>query len=596
MAIIDEKTKMHTEMEPVDITFSDLTYTVPISRGKGKKTILKGVSGTFKSGELTAIMGPSGAGKSSLLNILTGFVKIGVSGQISIAKNGKESRKICSYILQEDNLFPLFTVQETMILAATLKISNKSMSTKEKHILVENILSSLGLSFSMKTRCSNLSGGQRKRLSIALELLDDPPVLFLDEPTTGLDSSSSADCISLLNKLSTEGRTVVCTIHQPSASLYHEFGHIYVLAEGNCVYQGPPSNTVPFLSSVELHCPQYHNPADFLIEVTNKEYGDYTKALTEAAEDPKWRTEEKAPTLLKDLSVRPVRSINYSKKIYPPSEWIKLWILMGRCHILFYRDWTVTHLKLVLHILCAILIGILYGDSGTNATKTFSNVGLLMIGVVYIWYTTMMPSVLKFPLEIATIKKETFNNWYKLRTYYLATQITSTPIHVLFSITFATILYLMTSQPLEVDRFMKYVLTFITLTIAADGFGIFLGTMANPINGTFFGAVLTCFMVAFAGFLIFFHHMPFILRLVSYLSPHRYAFHSLILSVYDKGRTDLICPSNIIYCHYKKAEMIIKTLGMSDGDYNTNILMIILTIIAVKIVAYFTLRRALRMG
>ena len=80
---------------------------------------------------------------------------------------------------------------------------------------------------------------------------------------SGLDSSSSAYCVRLLHNLSREGRTIVCTIHQPAASVYEMFDHVYVLAEGHCIYQGSAQNTVSYLSSIGLQCPHYHNSADF---------------------------------------------------------------------------------------------------------------------------------------------------------------------------------------------------------------------------------------------------------------------------------------------------------------------------------------------
>ncbi|KAL6430155.1 hypothetical protein ACFW04_007724 [Cataglyphis niger] len=287
---------------PIDIMFENITYTVRLGFRKGKKEILHGINGRLPSKQLIALMGPSGAGKSTLLDILSGFRVTGVQGNCS------------AYITQDDRLEPLLTVVENMRVAADLKLPS-STSRQEKEIIIEEILTTLGLYEHIYTRSGRLSGGQKKRLSIALELVNNPTVMFLDEPTTGLDSSSCMQVINLLKVLARQGRTIICTIHQPSASMFQLFDQVYVLAKGECMYQGTTNKLLPYLESIKLTCPMYHNPADYIIELACGEYGeDKIDTLRNGSQNgSNWQWFENSADLMdaKSLRAQPLEFIRF---------------------------------------------------------------------------------------------------------------------------------------------------------------------------------------------------------------------------------------------------------------------------------------------
>ncbi|XP_066247264.1 ATP-binding cassette subfamily G member 4 [Euwallacea similis] len=586
----------------LDIEFENVWLT--IRQQKGYKKILKGISGLFKSGELTAIMGPSGAGKTSLLNILTGYQKSGVEGVIrckngQITKIGASQYKSQSrYILQDDFIISYFTVYEIMRSTTNLKING--FSEFKKNFLIDDILNTLGLLNLKKTLCGSLSGGQRKRLSIALEMIDDPPILFLDEPTTGLDSNSSNQCVQLLKTLAERGRTIVCTIHQPSSSLYYIFSYVYVMAKGKCIFQGPPVNTVPYLSSYGLFCPKYHNPADFLMEVCSEEHGDCIDKLAIAAKETDWRTfgqesKEGGQNLMEvGMLTDKGNPLYYSKAVEPqrkpPPEWKRFFVLFDKQIKYHYRDWTVTKLKLIVHLLVGIFLGLTFQNSGSDASKAINNCSFLNVSIIYLCYTSLMPAALRFPAELQIIKKEYFNRWYKLETFYLAYLAADLPLQVLFTIAYIVGSYLLSSQPFELYRFFMVFLIQCLVGMVAAGMGVMYGTLVSPVNGTFLGAVTTCILLSVDGFVCFFPHMNKFFYFVSNFSFLSFSLEAVMQAVYGFDRPRLQCPEEEDYCLYTDPNELLSYLGMNKLSYWVDVAWIIANFLFFRTLAFCSLK------
>ncbi|KAE9060633.1 hypothetical protein PF006_g31600, partial [Phytophthora fragariae] len=272
--------------EPLRAELDYLSYAVSDKKTAknpyGKKTILNNVSGRSAPSELTAIMGPSGSGKTTLVDLLADRLSSGLmTGAIEL--NGSERvtktfRAVTSYVAQEDTLLGSFTVAETMNMAARLSLPNSVVMT-DIHSRVESVMDAMGLGACRNTLVGDifrkgLSGGQKRRLRIAIELLSNPSILILDEPTSGLDSSSAHNVMKYILKLCGEGKNVVCTIHQPSSLVYDMFTNVIVLSGGETVYCGSRTYMIPHFSGIGFQCPKYMNPAEYFVNLVNTDFED----------------------------------------------------------------------------------------------------------------------------------------------------------------------------------------------------------------------------------------------------------------------------------------------------------------------------------
>ncbi|XP_073824320.1 ATP-binding cassette sub-family G member 4 [Musca autumnalis] len=586
--------------EPVDMQFNNLSLTVNLGFRKGNKEILHNVSGKFPGSQLIAIMGPSGAGKSTLLDALSGFKTTGVDG--SILLNGRRRdlpafRRMSCYITQDDRLQPLLTVNENMHIAADLKLG-PNVSYEEKEARIEDILLMLGLYDHDQTMTKRLSGGQKKRLSIAMELINNPTVMFLDEPTTGLDSSSCTKVLELCKMLAQQGRTIICTIHQPTAKLFQIFDQVYVLAAGNCVYQGSTEKLVPFLQAVDLPCPMYHNPADYIIELACGEYGhdkvDTLKSATENGNCLTWFDHPEKILKSTDLMRKyPVAKKTKTRSLEDTSYMNQLSVLMHRGYIKAKRDTTLTHLRIGVNVFVAIILGAVYANSGKEGSRVIDNYNLLFAILIHHSMTTMMLTVLTFPIEMSILLKEHFNRWYSLKAYYTSITLLDLPISIVGSFLFTVIIYLWSYQPMEWSRFWMFFAISVLTVFVGQSFGLMIGAWFDVVNGTFLAPVLTIPMMMFAGFGVTLRDLPSYLKWGSHISYLRYGLEGFVSAIYGNDRGTLEC-EEAPYCHYRYPRKFLDEITMTGDQFWNDIIALGIIILIFRIAAFVILKAKIK--
>jgi ABC-type multidrug transport system ATPase subunit len=597
------------------VTWKNLTYTVgsaQVTAGSGNKkkkvkTIFNSLTGQIKSGEMTALMGPSGAGKSTLLECIAGIRRQGRFGEVTLS--GTEKVKV-AFVPQDDHFYDLLTVMEALTFAS--KFRNLNRGKNKTGDIVEQVIRQLNLESCQHTRISRCSGGQRKRLSIAQELIVKPQILILDEPTSGLDSMSCFQVISLLSVLSVQAdppMAVIATIHQPSSKILALFHRVYVLSTiGRCVYDGPPDNLMEWLVKFGVNVPQFTNPADFMIELASGEMG--IPPLKEMALEHDRLVRENLFSQSLEAHHDPDSVFSEENDL---EDMIALqghplithtFLHVHRSFLFTIRDLQLGVLRISAAVFVSLFIGYLYskesiGSAGgcppspheasdpqafANITAqidnekvaVINNLGLWFFSLMFMMFTALIPTVLVFPLEMQAFAKERTNGWYTVLSYYLGKTISDIPFQIVCPVIFCSIVYFMTDQPMELNRFRDVCVASIILTMVSQSHGILFGAyfMSN-IQAAMFAAPTSCIpLVVFSGFLIRSDAIPYYLLPGKYISYVRYAFEMVIVSLYGQERCGQDAVANVAAMRDKLIMFLtgLFKVGLTDFEADDEVL------------------------
>lgn len=267
----------------VDITWQNFSAVRPLSRSEKKARLKNGgliepvqiinnINGTINKGTFTTILGPSGSGKTTFLNFLSNRIHylqgLNCTGEVFINGHNRASidfNSVAGYVMQEEVLLEHLKVRETLKFIASFKLSKDKIEDRVDDVIVQLGLKNCESNFVGGYMKKGISGGEKKRVAIAVELLADPSILFLDEPTTGLDSFNAESLTELMNDLAKTGVTVIATIHQPNSYIFALFDETLLLGGTEVIYHGKAQMSLEHFKNLGFECPEFSNPAEFLL-------------------------------------------------------------------------------------------------------------------------------------------------------------------------------------------------------------------------------------------------------------------------------------------------------------------------------------------
>ena len=405
------------------------------------------MSGTVKPGQFLAIIGASGniflliylgAGKTTLLNYLSGkdpskgLEKHGEVLINGIPRDKLNYKKYVAYVQQDDVLYQSMTVKEWLEFAARMKLK-PSVNIQER---VKMIMESLKLEKAANTKIGGslvkgVSGGERKRWSIGVELITDPNMIFLDEPTTGLDSFTASTIVNVLRELAETGRTVMCTIHQPNSETFDSFDQLMLLAAGRIIYLNKASLAVNHFNSIGFQCPPMTNPADHFMTIMSIEAYDDPDHKDEAVlrrsktslentykEKIEFMYEKFECSELKvnpdDLHPEANGFDEHHEVKYSASFFKQLWFLFIRALLGTFRIPLISRVKVFTYLLTSIVTFLVFGQLGTDAQSIQSRNGVWFM-IVNIFFTNSVNGVVNvLPDEMPVYLREQGENFYSV--------------------------------------------------------------------------------------------------------------------------------------------------------------------------------------
>ncbi|XP_059437806.1 pleiotropic drug resistance protein 3-like [Corylus avellana] len=579
-AHVDKKSRNfppHTNMEPnkgrmvlpftpLTVVFQEVQYYVdsPLEmRERGftnkKLQLLSDITGALRPGVLTALMGVSGAGKTTLLDVLAGRKTGGyIEGQTKIGGYPKVQEtfaRISGYCEQTDIHSPQITVEESVIFSAWLRLSPE-IDSKTKAEFVDEVLETIELdeikdALVGVTGVSGLSTEQRKRLTIAVEFVANPSVIFMDEPTTGLDARAAAIVMRAVKNVADTGRTIVCTVHQPSIDIFESFDELILLKTGgHMIYSGPlgqhSSRVIEYFEGISgvPKIRDNYNPATWMLEVTSIS----AEAVLGVDFAQKYREStlyENNKELVRQLSTPPhgSRDLHFPTR-FSQNGWGQIKSCLWKQHLSYWRNPAYNLMRIMHSFVTALIFGALYWNQGkklNNQQNLFNVFGSMYAAVIFLGINNCTTVLQHVATERTVMYRERFSGMYSSWAYSIGQVIVEVPYLFTETAIFVIITYPMIGYYGSAYKVFWYFYAIFCSLLYFNYMGMLLVSMTPNfmIAGILSSAFYTIFNL-FSGFLMPEPQIPKWWVWMYYLTPTSWSLNGLLTSQYGDINTEIM--------------------------------------------------------
>lgn len=568
-------------------------------RNRNRTVVLDTINTEIHPFELTGWMGPSGSGKTSLISVAAGLVEASdlPSGSIKVNHSeGTVPKQQVGVVWQDDLLLSNLTVEETIYFAARLKTPS-SVSDDDVKILVEETMRELGLlhlrnsligsatssSSSSSSNAPRISGGERKRTSVAVELVVRPPLLLCDEPTSGLDATTALSLMKTLRDLASLGHSIVVVIHQPRTDIFHMLNRLLLLSKGQVVYDGQTSRVRSYLEGIpsvtplppetgiadwimdtiiedeqQQHQHQQQQPPSLRNENSSNDDKEedcinhticgserlslaeyWTKRLALRDDDDERKASHNSHSSNNDITQM---EKSHTTTKYEASFGRELTMLTNRISKQQRGD-RLTIASLLLTLMYLAFTGFLYWRLPDDTSNIYERNSLLFFLLIAQGMGIVTTSISIFHRERALLRRERAKKLYRVLPFFLAKVASDSTNNIFLPLVYGIITYWTSGLKQSIGSFLRFSLGYYLSLSCAQSMGFFLSILVPDMAlAMLLAPPITLFMFISAGFYIPFHSMNVVMKWISYGSFARYGYSALLINEYA-GR-EIPCPEN----------------------------------------------------